>query len=222
MRSYLQHTIATGLLILAVACQSKTGDKQQSAAQTAAQDAVKAALASGARIDTVFGMQGMDRVSMRMISSTEMEFKSPKYTIRAASVEGTPGESIIVSAPEYAGQDYVIPNTDAFYFMGISGDNLVLDQGTGPDGRKLVVHNLKLRGLSWQAPYVDTPFVVNNNKLWYWTPVAEDKVTDSLDCPQKADWLAKGLRVGYAQRQIFNLEHRAVVTKSDFKCVPMQ
>jgi hypothetical protein len=221
MNNYLQNAIAAGLIIVAVSCQSNASDKQ-AAAQSAAQNAAQSALASGARIDTIFGMQGMDMVSMRMISSTEMEYKSPKYTIRTASVEGTAGESIIVSAPEYGGQDYVIPNTESNFFMGISGHNLVVDKGTGPDGRKMEIHDLKLRGLSWQAAYVDTAFVVNNAKLWYWTPVPEDKVTDTLDCPQKADWLAKGLRVGYAQRQIFNLEHRAVVTKSEFKCVPMQ
>ena len=51
--------------------------------------------------------------------------------------------------------DYVFRNEWAEYFAGLIGDNLVLDSGTGPDLRGLIVIELSSRRRIFAGSYVE-------------------------------------------------------------------
>lgn len=206
----LLRSVAAAAVVLAFACKQGASEKAPE----------KAALPYGTAVDTAYGWRGMDMVSMKIVSDSITEFKSPKYTVKALTAKDAAGASFIVSAEGMV--DYVIPNLGGYHFMGISGDNLFIDAGTGPDGREILIYSMALRAKSWQAPYVDTPFVVSNLKLWYYTPVPAEQVKDTVDCPHKAEWEAQGLRTGYGKLQIFQFVGRSLVSKPEYKCVPMQ
>jgi len=64
-----------------------------------------------------------------------------------------PGQSRRCDADSLPG-DYVWRNRDADYFLGLRGDLLFIDRGTGPDARTFLVINLRTRRQLVQMDYV--------------------------------------------------------------------
>ena len=59
--------------------------------------------------------------------------------------------------PDSLPGDFVWRNKDAEYFLGLRGDVLFIDSGTGPDFRGLIVINLRTRRQLLHTDYVGTP-----------------------------------------------------------------
>ncbi len=206
--------LACALAVLAFSCKQNAAQNQAAESQAAQNVPL-----NNVKVDTAFGIPGCDRLTMRYISSTEMEFVSQHFTVRTAAVTDAPGESLIIS--EAGKEDFLIPNSDAYYFNGMSGDFMFVDQGTSENGRHVLVYDLKNRLRSFDTEYCDTLRIVGQ-RLWFYKPVSPELVTKMPNCPQKAEWEKAGLGVGYGQLNIFSFVERALVTKPGFKCYPMQ
>jgi hypothetical protein len=84
--------------------------------------------------------------------------------------------------------DFMIPHTDAERFRALAGPVLVIDNGTGPNGREIIVWHLGLRRKVLQQDYgglvsTDTEQVV------FWRPTATAPTPGN--CPQLAQWKAQ-------------------------------
>jgi hypothetical protein len=66
--------------------------------------------------------------------------------------------------------DFVIRSEWAEYFAGLRGHFLVLDSGTGPDVRGLLVFNLETRVRTFAGAYVDLERGGHGDSLGVWQP----------------------------------------------------
>jgi hypothetical protein len=85
--------------------------------------------------------------------------------------------------------DWEIPNDWAEYLLALEGHLLILDSGTGPDVRGLIVWDLRRRGIVHEAAYHDL-VALTPTHLEYWAPDGA-AVTDEA-CPQRGAWEARG------------------------------
>jgi hypothetical protein len=91
----------------------------------------------------------------------------------------SPGEKL---ACEYSvgPNDYVIQD-DAIYLMGLVGRYVVLDRGTGPSGRDLILYDALYRRRAYVDGY-SRPISISEEGIIYWQPTTE-KATKS-NCPE--------------------------------------
>lgn len=85
--------------------------------------------------------------------------------------------------------DFEIRNENAEYFLGMAGSFLVLDSGTAPEPRGLVIWDLQKRQKVFTGSY-SKPVSIDESGITFWQPGGE--ATDA-NCPQAAGWRAQGL-----------------------------
>lgn len=193
--------------------------KNQNSTKTADASSGPAATANP---DTMVGFTGMNRAAFKMIDTANAEFTYQRYVIRTSRrTDGKPGDVITV-VPTDGTPAWAAPVPVASFFNGVVQDRLIVDIGTGPDGRALQVINLQTHLVNFTTKYVGDPQVLSGNKLWFLAPVLADTLTKKPECPQQADWEKNGLKVGYGQRCIFDLANRQLTRKSEFQCVAVQ
>jgi hypothetical protein len=175
-----------------------------------------------APIDTAYGFNGCDRAQMVIKSPTEVELTYHHYMVTLTTKPDEPGEEVKLTPREEGQITYNLPMQENSYFVGINRDKAFIDSGTGPDGRQLLVWDIPKRKGLLQMMYTDTVLITSSGRMWFFEPV-DVSVIDSLPaCPQKAEWEAGGLGVGYARRCLYNLEDGSLTKKSEYKCVPLQ
>lgn len=76
--------------------------------------------------------------------------------------------------------DLEIKNQWAEYFLGLSGDLLILDSGTGNHGRRLILWNLAKRKKVLNAPYED-PIEIKSTSMTYWLETGK---ANARNCPK--------------------------------------
>ena len=89
-------------------------------------------------------------------------YQHARYTVVARERQGEVGSDIVVHAGpggpctgDSVAGDYVFHNEWAEYFAGLIGDDMVLDSGTGPDLRGLIVIDLTTRRRVFDGSYVE-------------------------------------------------------------------
>ena len=85
--------------------------------------------------------------------------------------------------------DLEIRNESAEYFLGLQGDILVLDSGTAPEPRGLVLWNLATRQKVYTGSYAQ-PVKIDATGMSFWQ---ESGSATDANCPQAAQWHAQGL-----------------------------
>lgn len=98
--------------------------------------------------------------------------------------------------------------SEATYFKAVVGNYLVLDQGTAPPPRSLVVYDLSNKKAVLQVQYAD--LVIKNQLLTYWEPTTQ-KIT-TINCPQASGWQKSGLGAQIQKSVSFDLSN---LTKKD-------
>lgn len=76
--------------------------------------------------------------------------------------------------------DLEIKNQWAEYFLGLSGDLLILDSGTGNHLRRLLFWNMAKRKMVLNAPYED-PVEIKGTEMTYWLETGKANVRN---CPK--------------------------------------
>ena len=126
-------------------------------------------------------------------------YESSDYLI----VEGSTGEvgthflvkykskenQLLVCEYKPQADDLEIRNEWAEYFMGLQGDLLILDSGTGPDPRGLIIWDLRKQkkvytGIYSEEAKIETGYM----EFWVETGEANDE-----NCPQGKEWKVGGL-----------------------------
>jgi len=86
--------------------------------------------------------------------------------------------------------DFEIKNEWAEYVLALENDHLILDSGTGPDPRGLIIYNL----ISQEKVFTDSyswPVTINNNTMTYWNPTNTEP--NEINCPKIEEWRLAGL-----------------------------
>jgi len=153
--------------------------------------------------------------------------ESPSYLI----VEGQTGEvgtHFLVkykskknqsSACEYSVKpgDFEIRNELAEYFLGLQGDLLILDSGTGPDPRGLFIWDLKKKKKVYSGRYSEAKIEPGYIKFWIETGVATDE-----NCPDAKEWSAGGLGAAIETRVRLDFADFSATKSSEKRCSPRQ
>jgi len=153
--------------------------------------------------------------------------ESPGYLI----VEGSTGEvgtNFLVKyrskknqsvACEYVAKsgDFEIRNEWAEYFLGLQGDLLILDSGTGPDPRGLLIWDLKKQKKVYTGTYSEAKIEPGYMEFWVETGGATDE-----NCPEAKEWRAGGLGAGIETWVRLNLSDFSVIKSSQTRCSPRQ
>jgi hypothetical protein len=171
--------------------------------------------------DSVYGIRGADKATMVATSPVFTEFTYQNYKVRTEQTKEGNGEVIRVFDKD--GKEIVFDPNDQFcFFKGIAFDNMFVDKGTGPDGRILKIYDLKNKKIGYQGLYCDEMTIYESGSLWFFAPITEELVKKKPFCNNGDDWVKQGLKIGYAQRKLYDLRSGAVISKSEYKCVPLQ
>ncbi len=207
-------SIATMALSL-IACKNGTPGKTMGNAETTDLPAE--------RNDSLVGFKGCDRAGFKANSPQVHEFKYQYHTVRVTQKE-TPGDiiEIILDSTEIV---YKVPDVEETYFRGSSTSHFFVEVGVNSGTGDLIIYQLTNKALSqvFRSPYLmDEPPFVTYGSLLFYCPVEEQEVTKMPDCPDKASWLKKNLKIGYGQRYMYHMRNRGLTRKSEYVCVPLQ
>ncbi len=103
-------------------------------------------------------------------------YRSPLYTVVERERPGAVGSDHFIGAasrscqPDSLPGDLVLRNEWAEYFAGLRGHFLVLDSGTGPDARGVIVLDLRTRRRTYSGLYADFEPSVRGDTLALWQP----------------------------------------------------
>ncbi|MEP9379386.1 hypothetical protein ABLE91_21910 [Aquabacter sp. CN5-332] len=156
--------------------------------------------------------------------------QSTRFQVVHMPRTGSPGSHIVVQ-PLRPGQnrpcmfrrwvgDFSVGGPeDTFYVLGLSGDVLVLDEGTGP-ARMLAFYNLATRRTSFTRSYDDeVPVKVEAGKVTFWAVTGPG---EPATCRQFKDYAAKGLGAALAQQAVITLPDGQEELSGPVRCIARQ
>ncbi len=111
--------------------------------------------------------------------------------------------------------DFEIKNEWAEYLLALENQFLILDSGTGPDPRGLIIYDLFQRKKAYTDTYSE-PVMVQNNTIDYWAPSSE-KATEN-NCPQMKENEANGLGSAIDKHVSLNLLTLAKKDLGESRC----
>ena len=114
--------------------------------------------------------------------------------------------------------DLEILNENAEYFLVLRGSKLLLDSGTAPEPRGLIIWDLDKRAKVYAGTY-SSPYRVDRTGISFWMPSGE--VTET-QCPQAARWRAQGLGVALETQVRLTLADLKLVLSQVVRCSPRQ
>lgn len=115
------------------------------------------------------------------------------------------------------GQAYMtLPNDDANYFFGLTGDKFFVDSGTGAGIRGLDVASLTSKKVIYSTTY-DGDVKVAGNVLFYDKPTEDKGALKS--CPNAQKWEKQGGSVGWVRPARLDLTTLKETFAGNIKCV---
>jgi len=115
--------------------------------------------------------------------------------------------------------DLEIKNVSAEYFLGFAGNFLVLDSGTGPPPRGMIIYDLTTQKNIYSGSY-SGPVTFASDTVTFWKPTKQTPTT--ANCPQLSEWTADGLGAAIESHISLALPSLAVKNLGESQCVPMQ
>jgi hypothetical protein len=183
------------------------------------------------------GVPGSDRPERAWPIGEGACFAYERYVVRVRPRAAAPGEDVLVFARtgdararcDAPAGDAAFAATDAdraAYFFGLVGDLLLLDEGTGPNGRTVRLVALPSGATVHEAVY-EEPIEIADGALLYGM---EAEVVASMDemralgvsCPEAATWFEEGLGVGLSPQVRYDLATRTAAPTGEVLCVPIQ
>lgn len=115
--------------------------------------------------------------------------------------------------------DFEIKNQDATYFLALTDNFLLLDRGTAPPPRILIVYDLINREKVYTAKYSSHPSI-SNDTITYWTPT-DEKVTED-NCPEINEFLGRSLGAEIEAYVTLNLTDLTKEESGEYRCSARQ
>lgn len=166
-------------------------------------------LAAAAATKTVCHDAGRYRVIGKPTESVGTDFVV-KITGRGRSI---PACRYVVRPGEFE-----IRNEKAEYFLGLQGSLLILDSGTAPEPRGLIVWDLEKRQKVFTGSY-SPPYSIDSSRMRFWVQTGE--ATDA-NCPQAAGWRAKGLGAALETETTLNFADLSLTPSASTRCSARQ
>jgi len=155
---------------------------------------------------------------------------SPKYFAVEKSLSDSVGSNILIKYKASTGQkfscaylvsegDFELKNVMAEYFLAFTDNFLVLDSGTAPEPRGLIVYDLRSREKVFTDSYAK-PVIVKGDTLEYWAK--SDQKPTAENCPTLAENTKNYLGSVIMSKVSLDL---STLTKKDtgaFKCLATQ
>ena len=116
--------------------------------------------------------------------------------------------------------DHRIANDDANFYFGLAGDRIFIDQGTGPEPRGLLVHDLANGRIAYSGSYSTPVRLLDADRLELYREI--DKPARLPDCPEQTEWTTGGLGIAWEERIIIDLRSAAESPTGDIRCAPRQ
>jgi len=114
--------------------------------------------------------------------------------------------------------DLEIRNETAEYFLGLQDSLLILDSGTAPEPRGLVIWDLQKRQKVFTGSYAK-PVGIDESGITFWQQSGE--ATDA-NCPQAAGWRAQGLGAALETEVRLGFDDMKVVPGTATRCSARQ
>lgn len=115
--------------------------------------------------------------------------------------------------------DFEIKNEWAEYALALENNFLILDSGTGPDPRGLVVYDLNLRKKIYEDSY-SQPINIQNNIVDYWTGTT--KPVTEQNCPEFKQWEEGGSGSAIDAHVSLNLSTLVKKELGEYRCSARQ
>jgi hypothetical protein len=180
------------------------------------------------------GVPGSDVPEERWEERQGTCYAYPRYVARIGSTDAG-GDAVAVfrregdaralcTAP--AGRAVFTSEAEATFFFGLVGDFLLLDEGTGPNGRTVRVVDLARGSVVHEATY-EEPIVVEGGALLYGmepevVETAAELAALGAECPEAAEWFEGGLSVGLSPQMRYDFATRTGTPTGEVLCVPLQ
>lgn len=119
-----------------------------------------------------------------LVAATPAEDVGTDFLVRYKASGAAAGACDDVPAPG----DLQIRNQDAEYLLALQGDLLILDSGTGPDPRGLIIWNLRQRQQVYSGSYSEA--TVGQGYMEFWQ---DSGIATAANCPQLKEWQDNGL-----------------------------
>lgn len=117
-----------------------------------------------------------------------------------------------------AAQDFEIRNETAEYFLALQGRYLILDSGTAPEPRGLIVWDLRQRRQVFAGRYA-SPYTIKPGHMEYWL---ESAVATDRNCPARQAWAALGLGAALETRVRLRFADARIVRSPRTRCSQRQ
>ena len=104
---------------------------------------------------------------------------------------------------------------EATYFVSLENNFLIIDHGTAPDPRGLIVYDLNLQKKVYSDRY-SKPIEIKDDTITYWSPISQ-KVTVE-NCPESTGWYKNGLGAGIESHITLSLQDFSVKELGESRC----
>lgn len=97
----------------------------------------------------------------------------------------------------------VVKDSDSQFFNGLVGDKLIIDDGTGPDTRKLTVVDLPTKKTVFTATVHETGKITGKRFLMFSEPSKTKRPLG--ECSQAKEWRNSGFSIGWVRQAKLDL-----------------
>jgi len=116
-------------------------------------------------------------------------------------------------------KDFELKNQEATYFLALTDNFFILDRGTAPSPRGLIVYDLASHKEVYAGQYAG-PLTVSNDTIIYWAPTDKEVTIDN--CPELNDFLVGGLGAGIDTYVSLNLSSLTKIELEEYRCSARQ
>lgn len=166
------------------------------------------------------GMKGSDNAKFEETKIGKRYIYADIQVTVTPSEDGVGEEIHVVSLGQK--DTFWLENIEAHHFFGVKNNFLFVDNGTGPNGRTIVVFDLTTRQNIHEARY-EKDISIQANKMTYLAPIdtRNIRLRDTV-CPDKDKWEKQGLSAGYAQYVEFDFQTKEEKQTGNYSCYPIQ
>jgi hypothetical protein len=115
--------------------------------------------------------------------------------------------------------DFEIKSEWAEYIFALENDFLILDSGTSPPPRGLIIYDLTKRKEVFTDLY-SHPIVISSNTVTYWSPTKIEP--NEINCPKITEYKLAGLEALIEERVVLTLSTFNRTNLGEHRCSPTQ
>jgi len=115
--------------------------------------------------------------------------------------------------------DFELKSLKATYFLALTDNFLILDSGTAPEPRGLIVYKLSNQKKVFEDRYA-RPITTSGDTITYWSPTSIKPT--KANCPQLNEWSAGGLGAVIEAHVTLDLTNLSKKDLREYRCNPTQ